>query len=110
MRDQNLYAIYGYYLSLRTIAFDSATLSPHILHMKIKAAVAWKPNEPLSVEEIDLEGPKTGEVLVKIIATGVCHTDAFTLSGADPEGLFPVILGQSAESANFVCQAKQISA
>ena len=61
--------------------------------MKIKAAVAWKAGAPLSIEEIDLELPKKGEVLVKIIATGVCHTDAFTLSGADPEGLFPVILG-----------------
>jgi S-(hydroxymethyl)glutathione dehydrogenase/alcohol dehydrogenase len=61
--------------------------------MKIKAAVAWKANEPLSIEEIDLEGPKKGEVLVKIIASGVCHTDAYTLSGADPEGLFPVVLG-----------------
>lgn len=61
--------------------------------MKIKAAVAWGPNEPLSIEEVDLEGPKKGEVLVKIHATGVCHTDAYTLSGADPEGLFPVILG-----------------
>ena len=57
------------------------------------AAVAWKPNAPLSIEEIDLQPPQAGEVLVKIIATGVCHTDAFTLSGADPEGLFPVILG-----------------
>jgi len=61
--------------------------------MKIKAAVAWKANEPLSIEEIDLEGPKKGEVLVKIIASGVCHTDAYTLSGADPEGIFPVVLG-----------------
>lgn len=61
--------------------------------MKIKAAVAWEPKAPLVIEEIDLEGPKKGEVLVKIVATGVCHTDAFTLSGADPEGLFPVILG-----------------
>lgn len=61
--------------------------------MKIKAAVAWGPNQPLSIEEVDLEGPKKGEVLVKILATGVCHTDAYTLSGADPEGLFPVILG-----------------
>jgi S-(hydroxymethyl)glutathione dehydrogenase/alcohol dehydrogenase len=61
--------------------------------MKIKAAVAWEPKTPLVIEEVDLEGPKKGEVLVKIIATGVCHTDAFTLSGADPEGLFPVILG-----------------
>lgn len=61
--------------------------------MKVKAAVAWGPKEPLSIEEVDLEGPKKGEVLVKIVATGVCHTDAFTLSGADPEGLFPAILG-----------------
>lgn len=61
--------------------------------MKIKAAVAWKAGQPLSVEEIDLEEPRHGEVLVKMIATGVCHTDAYTLSGRDPEGLFPVILG-----------------
>lgn len=61
--------------------------------MKVRAAVAWGPNEPLSIEEVDLEGPKKGEVLIKITATGVCHTDAFTLSGEDPEGLFPVILG-----------------
>ena len=61
--------------------------------MKVKAAVAWGPNQPLSIEEVDLEGPKKGEVLIKIEATGVCHTDAYTLSGADPEGLFPVILG-----------------
>lgn len=61
--------------------------------MKVKAAVAWEANKPLSIEEVDLEGPKKGEVLVKIIASGVCHTDAYTLSGADPEGIFPVILG-----------------
>ena len=61
--------------------------------MKTRAAVAWEANKPLSIEEVDLAGPKTGEVLVRIVATGVCHTDAFTLSGADPEGLFPVILG-----------------
>ena len=61
--------------------------------MKTRAAVAWEAGKPLSIEEVDLEGPKAGEVLVKIVATGVCHTDAFTLSGADPEGLFPVILG-----------------
>ncbi|WP_018294691.1 S-(hydroxymethyl)glutathione dehydrogenase/class III alcohol dehydrogenase [Mariprofundus ferrooxydans] len=61
--------------------------------MKIKAAVAWAPNQPLSIEEIDLEGPKKGEVLVKIVASGVCHTDAYTLSGDDPEGIFPVVLG-----------------
>lgn len=61
--------------------------------MKIKAAVAWGPGQKLSIEEIDLEAPKQGEVLVKIIASGVCHTDAYTLSGTDPEGLFPVVLG-----------------
>ena len=61
--------------------------------MKTRAAVAWEAGKPLSIEEVDLEGPKAGEVLVKIVATGVCHTDAFTLSGADPEGMFPVILG-----------------
>lgn len=61
--------------------------------MKVRAAVAWGPKEPLSIEEVDLEGPKKGEVLVRIVATGVCHTDAYTLSGADPEGIFPVILG-----------------
>jgi S-(hydroxymethyl)glutathione dehydrogenase/alcohol dehydrogenase len=61
--------------------------------MKIKAAVAWGPGEKLSIEEVDLERPKHGEVLVKIIASGVCHTDAYTLSGADPEGIFPVVLG-----------------
>lgn len=61
--------------------------------MKVKAAVAWEPNAPLSIEEVDLEGPKEGEVLVKMVATGVCHTDAYTLSGVDPEGVFPCILG-----------------
>ena len=61
--------------------------------MKTRAAVAWEADKPLSIEEVDLAGPKAGEVLVRIVATGVCHTDAFTLSGADPEGLFPVILG-----------------
>src|SRR5512147_2828247 len=61
--------------------------------MKTRAAVAWEAGKPLSIEQVDLEGPKAGEVLVRIVATGVCHTDAFTLSGADPEGLFPVILG-----------------
>src|SRR5215475_7824977 len=61
--------------------------------MKTRAAVAWEAGKPLSIEQVDLEGPKAGEVLVRIVATGVCHTDAFTLSGADPEGMFPVILG-----------------
>ncbi|WP_296700262.1 S-(hydroxymethyl)glutathione dehydrogenase/class III alcohol dehydrogenase [Thiocapsa sp. UBA6158] len=61
--------------------------------MKARAAVAWEPAKPLSIEEIDVEGPKEGEVLLKVIASGVCHTDAFTLSGQDPEGAFPCVLG-----------------
>jgi S-(hydroxymethyl)glutathione dehydrogenase/alcohol dehydrogenase len=61
--------------------------------MKTRAAVAWEAGRPLSIESVDLAGPKIGEILVRIVATGVCHTDAFTLSGADPAGLFPVILG-----------------
>ncbi len=61
--------------------------------MKSRAAVAWAAGRPLSIEEVDVAAPKAGEVLVKIVATGVCHTDAFTLSGRDPEGLFPAILG-----------------
>ncbi|MEM7534112.1 MAG: S-(hydroxymethyl)glutathione dehydrogenase/class III alcohol dehydrogenase [Chloroflexota bacterium] len=61
--------------------------------MKTRAAVAWEVNKPLEIEEIEIGGPKEGEVLIRNVATGVCHTDAYTLSGADPEGLFPCILG-----------------
>ena len=61
--------------------------------MDTRAAVAFAASEPLKVETVQLEGPKAGEVLVEIKATGICHTDAFTLSGADPEGLFPSIMG-----------------
>ena len=61
--------------------------------MKTRAAVAWEAGKPLEVMEIDLEGPRVGEVLIRNVATGVCHTDAYTLSGADPEGIFPSILG-----------------
>jgi len=61
--------------------------------MKCKAAVAWEPKKPLQIEEIEVEGPREGEVLLKVIASGVCHTDAFTLSGEDPEGAFPCVLG-----------------
>lgn len=61
--------------------------------MKARAAVAWEAGQPLSLEEIDVAPPKAGEVLVRIVATGVCHTDAYTLSGADPEGFFPRVLG-----------------
>jgi S-(hydroxymethyl)glutathione dehydrogenase/alcohol dehydrogenase len=70
--------------------------------MDIKAAIAWEAGKPLSIETIQLEGPKAGEVLVEIKATGVCHTDAYTLSGADPEGLFPSILGH--EGAGIVVE------
>ena len=61
--------------------------------MQVKAAVAHRAGAPLSIETVDLEGPRAGEVMIEIKATGVCHTDAFTLSGKDPEGLFPTILG-----------------
>src|ERR1700739_3492138 len=68
--------------------------------MKTRAAVAYGPGQPLVVEDVDLEGPRAGEVLVEIKASGVCHTDEFTRSGADPEGLFPAILGH--EGAGIV--------
>ncbi|HWD16597.1 MAG TPA: alcohol dehydrogenase catalytic domain-containing protein, partial [Casimicrobiaceae bacterium] len=61
--------------------------------MKVRAAIAYEPGQPLVVDDVELQGPKAGEVLVEIRATGVCHTDEFTRSGADPEGLFPAILG-----------------
>lgn len=68
--------------------------------MKTRAAVAYKAGAPLEIETVDLDGPKKGEVLIEVMATGVCHTDAFTLSGDDPEGEFPVILGH--EGAGIV--------
>ncbi len=68
--------------------------------MKTRAAVAFEAAKPLEIVELDLEGPKAGEVLVEVIATGICHTDAFTLSGADPEGAFPAVLGH--EGAGIV--------
>ena len=68
--------------------------------MKVKAAVAWGAGKPLSLEIVDLEAPQPGEVLIEIKATGICHTDAYTLSGKDPEGLFPAILGH--EGAGIV--------
>ncbi len=68
--------------------------------MDVKAAVAFEANQPLSIETVQLEGPKTGEVLVEIKATGICHTDAYTLSGKDSEGIFPSILGH--EGAGIV--------
>src|SRR5665213_3056290 len=68
--------------------------------MKTRAAVAYKAGDPLVIETVGLEGPKEGEVLVEIKATGICHTDEFTRSGADPEGLFPAIFGH--EGAGIV--------
>src|SRR6185312_16042698 len=68
--------------------------------MDVRAAVAVQAGKPLSIETVQLEGPKSGEVLVELKATGICHTDHFTLSGADPEGLFPAILGH--EGAGIV--------
>jgi len=70
--------------------------------MKTRAAVAWKAGAPLTIETVDLEGPRAGEVLVEVKATGICHTDHYTLSGADPEGLFPAILGH--EGAGVVLE------
>jgi len=70
--------------------------------MKVRAAVALQAGAPLSIEIVDLEGPRAGEVLVEIKATGICHTDAYTLSGDDPEGLFPAILGH--EGAGVVVE------
>jgi len=70
--------------------------------MKTRAAVAFEAKKPLEIVEVDLEGPKEGEVMVEVKATGVCHTDEFTLSGADPEGLFPTILGH--EGAGIVVE------
>src|SRR5262245_15620354 len=70
--------------------------------MKVKAAVAFEAAKPLVIEELELAPPKQGEVLVKLAATGVCHTDAFTLSGKDPEGLFPSVLGH--EGAGVVLE------
>ena len=70
--------------------------------MDVKAAVAFEAGKPLSIETVQLDGPRSGEVLVEIKATGVCHTDAFTMSGRDPEGLFPAILGH--EGAGIVVE------
>jgi S-(hydroxymethyl)glutathione dehydrogenase/alcohol dehydrogenase len=61
--------------------------------MKSRAAIAVGPNRPLEIHEVDLDGPRAGEVLVEIMATGICHTDAYTLEGKDSEGMFPSILG-----------------
>ena len=79
--------------------------------MKSRAAVAWEAGKPLVIEAVDIEGPKNGEVLLQVKATGVCHTDAYTLSGKDPEGIFPAIMGHEGgaivlEVANGVTSVK----
>jgi len=71
--------------------------------MDVRAAVAHQAGQPLTIETVQLEGPRAGEVLVEVKATGICHTDEFTLSGADPEGIFPAILGH--EGAGVVVEA-----
>jgi len=71
--------------------------------MDVRAAVAFEAGRPLSIESVQLEGPKEGEVLVEIMATGICHTDAYTLSGEDPEGLFPAILGHEGAGVVVEC-------
>jgi S-(hydroxymethyl)glutathione dehydrogenase / alcohol dehydrogenase len=70
--------------------------------MDVRAAIAWEAGKPLAIDTVKLEGPKAGEVLVELKATGICHTDAYTLSGDDPEGLFPAILGH--EGAGIVAE------
>lgn len=75
---------------LNTVALS--TTNADVEHLKTKAAVAWKAGQPVMIETVDLQGPQIGEVLVEIKATGICHTEYYTLSGADPEGIFPAIL------------------
>ena len=86
-------------LTEQMIAFDTSGRTAEN-RMKTKAAVAYAAGKPLEVTTVDLDGPRAGEVLVEIKATGICHTDEFTRSGADPEGLFPVIFGH--EGAGIV--------
>ena len=76
--------------------------------MDVRAAVAWEAGKPLSIETVQLEGPKAGEVLVEIKATGVCHTDEFTRSGADPEGLFPCIFGHEGAGVTSIAKGDHV--
>ena len=71
--------------------------------METRAAIATEAGKPLSIETVTLEGPRDGEVLVEVKSTGICHTDAYTLSGADPEGLFPAILGHEGAGVVVDC-------
>jgi S-(hydroxymethyl)glutathione dehydrogenase / alcohol dehydrogenase len=98
-----------YFLLFSSLAFSASWRLYHILYrqlgnqrVKVKAALAYQSGKPLTIETVDLENPKAGEVLIEIKASGVCHTDAYTLSGKDPEGLFPAILGH--EGAGIVVE------
>ena len=71
--------------------------------MKVEAAIAVEAGRPLEIDEVELDGPKEGECLIRLAATGVCHTDAFTLSGDDPEGLFPAVLGHEGAGVESSC-------
>ena len=73
--------------------FNILCLNSFSQPISCRAAVAWEPKKPLSLETVEVAPPKAGEVRIKILATGVCHTDSHTLSGSDPEGMFPCILG-----------------
>ena len=84
----------------RGLVLNAYSPFPGVRIMKTRAAVAHAAGQPLEIDTVDLDGPRAGEVLVEIKATGVCHTDEFTRSGADPEGLFPVIFGH--EGAGIV--------
>jgi S-(hydroxymethyl)glutathione dehydrogenase / alcohol dehydrogenase len=97
IKERKLFGLWG-----RKNAIDPDVFYRAIDMMDVKAAVAWAAGQPLKIETVQLEPPRAGEVLVEIKATGVCHTDAYTLSGADPEGLFPSILGH--EGAGVVVE------
>lgn len=78
--------------------------SRYLKVIECKAAVAWAAKEPLSIETIEVAPPKAGEVRLKVLATGVCHTDAYTLGGFDPEGVFPVVLGHEGNEISNIKQ------
>src|SRR6185312_7540828 len=90
------------FLRRLSMCFTRARTIPEARRMKTTAAIATEPGKPLVIETVELDGPKEGEVLVELKATGICHTDEFTRSGADPEGLFPAILGH--EGAGIVVE------
>jgi len=82
----------GFFIGAKTFN-DYGQTNSEGYPMKTRAAVAFEAKKPLEIVELDLQGPKDGEVLIEIMATGICHTDAYTLDGLDSEGLFPSVLG-----------------